>query len=145
MGNVPVFGKRAEGVSYKYRPSAYALVRNEKGEFAVARTPVACYLLGGGMDPGETPEQTVEREAQEECGLVLKPLSRIGQATEICYSVEDKAHYEKDSIFVEADVVGTTTPTEIDHQLLWLAADEAIALLSHGSHKWALEKVMDRQ
>ena len=145
MNNVPVFGERAQGVSYKYRPSAYAVVRNAMAEFAVARTPVACYLLGGGMDPGETPEQTVDREAQEECGLVLKPLSRIGQAMEICYSVEDKVHYEKDSIFIEANVIGTITPTEVDHQLLWLAVDEAIALLSHGSHKWALEKVMDRQ
>jgi 8-oxo-dGTP diphosphatase len=144
MGSVPVFGTRLEGVTYKYRPSAYAVVRNSVGEFAVARTAVACFLPGGGIDPGETPEQTVEREAQEECGLILKTLSRIGQAIEVCYSIANDAYYEKDSVFIEANVVGGTSPLEPDHQLLWLDADNTISALSHGSHRWAVQRVIDR-
>lgn len=144
MNEVPVFGSRVEGAIYRYRPSAYALVRNSEGDFAVARTPVACFLPGGGIDPGETPEQTVNREAQEECGLVLQPLSRIGQAIEICYSIADQAYYEKDSVFIEARVVGTAAASEPDHRLLWLNPNDAIAALSHGSHRWAVERMMDR-
>ena len=144
MAAVPVFGTRAAGVSYRYRPSAYALVRNPRGDFAVARTPVACFLPGGGIDAGETPEQTVEREAREECGLVLRPLSRIGQAIEICYSIADDAHYEKDSVFIEAEVTGNVTATESDHELLWLIADDAITALSHCSHRWAVQRLLDR-
>jgi 8-oxo-dGTP diphosphatase len=143
MKDVPVFGTRLEGVTYKYRPSAYALVRTPRDDLAIVRTAVACLLPGGGIDPGETPELTVEREAQEECGLILKPLSRIGQAIEVCYSIANNAYYEKDSIFIAADVVASTSPTEVDHQLLWLDADNAISALSHGSHRWAVQRVIE--
>jgi 8-oxo-dGTP diphosphatase len=143
MGQVPVFGRRVKGVSYKYRPSSYALVRNLHGDFAVARTAVACLLPGGGIDPGETPEQTVEREAQEECGLILMPLSRIGQAIEFSYSIASNAYYEKDSVFIAANVVGSTSPIEADHQLLWLNPDKTLSALSHGSHRWAVQRAVD--
>ena len=138
-----MFGTRIAGVQYFYRPSAYALVRNSQGDFAVARTPVACFLPGGGIDSGETPEQAIEREAREECGLLLKPLSRIGQAVEICYSIAHAVHYEKDSIFIQADVLGSTTRTEADHQLLWLNQADALEVLSHGSHRWAVQRLME--
>lgn len=119
-------------------------MRNSAGDFAVARTPVACFLPGGGIDPGETPEQTVIREAKEECGLVLSPLSRIGQAIEICYSISDEAYYEKDSTFLEAVVTGTTTSVEPDHELVWMSLEDALAALSHGSHCWAIERLLGR-
>lgn len=143
MSQKPVFGIRVQGIQYLYRPSAYALIRDSQGRFAVARTPVACFLPGGGIDAGETPEQTVQREAQEECGLVLKPLSQIGQAVEICYSVADDAYYEKDSVFIEADVVGKSRATELDHQLFWMSTAETIAALSHGSHRWAVQRLIN--
>ena len=144
MNAVPVFGTRLPGVRYQYRPSAYALVRDAEGNFAVAQTPVACFLPGGGIDAGETPEQTVEREGQEECGLVLRSVSRIGQAIEISYSISDAAYYEKDSIFLTAQVIGSTTASESDHQLLWLSPEKAIETLSHGSHRWAVHRLLAR-
>ena len=137
-----MFGTRIAGVEYLYRPSAYALVRNAQGDLAVARTPVACFLPGGGIDSGETPEQTVEREAREECGLVLRPLSRIGQAIEFSYSIAHDVHYEKDSVFIEAEVVGITMATEADHQLFWLSPNDSIAALSHGSHRCAVQLLL---
>jgi 8-oxo-dGTP diphosphatase len=142
MNAVPVFGTRLPGVKYQYRPSAYALVRDVEGNFAVAQTPEACFLPGGGIDAGETPEQAVEREGQEECGLVLRSVSRIGQAIEICKSISDAAYYEKDSIFLTAHVIGNTTASESDHQLLWLSPEKAIEALSHGSHRWAVQRLL---
>ena len=119
-------------------------MRNSAGDFAVARPPLACFLPGGGIDPGETSEQTIVREAQEECGLVLKPLSRIGHAVEICYSISDDAYYEKDSTFLQALVIGTTTSIERDHELVWMSLPDALAALSHGSHCWAIERLLGR-
>src|SRR5579872_7366789 len=103
MSNIPVFGAPLPGVTYKHRPSSYALIRNERGEIAVVRTPLACYLPGGGMDAGETPEQTIQREGKEECGFLLRPLSFLGRAIEICYSQDEKQYFEKDSAFVMAE------------------------------------------
>jgi len=137
---IPVFGTRVPGKNYVHRPSAYAVIRNSEGRFAVARTPVASYLPGGGMEAGETPEQTVVREGREECGFVLKPGALLGRALEICYSSEEKQYFEKDSYFLEAEVVGRVPPTEMDHELLWLSIEEASAILKHDSHRWALQK-----
>ena len=141
MADVPVFGTPIPGVTYKHRPSAYALVRNELGEIAVARTPLNCFLPGGGMDPGETPEQTIQREGREECGFLLRPLNFIGKAIEICYAEDERQYFEKDSAFVVAEVVGYDTKTEDDHELLWLTPAKAIEALSHGSHRWAVEQL----
>jgi len=139
----PIFGTRVEGAIYRQRPSAYALVRNDAGNFAVVRTPVACYLPGGGMESGETPEQTIIREGREECGFVLKPCARIGRAMEICYSSEEKEYFEKDSFFIEAEIVGHGPQSELDHELVWMSADSAGDALSHGSHRWAIHRAVE--
>lgn len=139
MSHFPIFGTRVAGAVYRRRPSAYAVVRNDAGLFAVVRTPVACYLPGGGMELGETPEQTVVREGREECGFVLKPLIQLGRAMEICYSSEEGEYFEKDSFFIEAVIVAHGAPTELDHELHWMIAEKAREALTHGSHRWALQ------
>jgi len=126
---------------YQYRPSAYAVVMNKQGQIAVARTPVACYLPGGGMERDETPEQTIVREGQEECGFVLTPTSMIGRAIEVCFSAEEQTYFEKDSFFLQADIAGSAEKTEADHELLWLSPLQAISVLTDGSHRWAVQKV----
>jgi 8-oxo-dGTP diphosphatase len=141
LNAIPIFGSRVEGVVYKYRPSAYAVIRNGAGEFAIARTPLACYLLGGGMESGETPEQTIEREGKEECGLVLRPSALVGRALEICYSAEDDSYFEKDSIFMASEILSRVPPIEVDHELTWLTLPLAMQALTHGSHRWALERL----
>jgi 8-oxo-dGTP diphosphatase len=140
LPEIPVFGTRVPNVDYRYRPSAYALVINQNRKIAVVRTPVACYLPGGGMECGETPEQTVEREGREEGGFVLRSRAHLGRAMEICYSVEEGLYFEKDSYFIEAEVVGQATQTELDHHLLWMTAEQAEQALSHGSHRWAVQR-----
>ena len=94
------------------------------------------------MELGETPEQTVVREGREECGFVLKPLIQLGRAMEICYSSEEGEYFEKDSFFIEAVIVGHEAPTELDHELHWMIAEKAMAALTHGSHRWALQYVV---
>jgi 8-oxo-dGTP diphosphatase len=135
---IPVFGTREEGQVYVRRPSAYALVRNSLGDWAIVRTPQGCYLPGGGMEPDETPQQTVIREAQEECGFILKPGATTGRAIQFVYSTEEREYFEKICEFMDADVVGTVAPTEQDHELLWLTADQALDILHHEAHRWAV-------
>ncbi len=136
-----MFGSRVEGCPYVLRPSAYALVRNAGGELAVVRTARGFFLPGGGVMPDESPEQTVEREAKEECGLVLRPRALLGRAVEIVYSVRENACFEKGSVFIEADVVGRVTSTEPDHELVWLNFDQAMDALSPESHRWAVRRL----
>jgi 8-oxo-dGTP diphosphatase len=125
---------------YVIRPSAYALVRNERNQVAVVRTSAGCFLPGGGIEDGESPEQAVEREAMEECGLVLKACRSMATAVEIVYSPGEQACFEKESTFVNAQMHTLTSGTEPDHELVWLTFAEAIEWLSHGSHRWAVQR-----
>jgi 8-oxo-dGTP diphosphatase len=133
-----VFGTRREGQVYVRRPSAYALVRNPAGDWAVVRTPHGCFLPGGGMEPHETPQQTVMREGREECGFILKPSATITRAIQFSYSIQERKFFEKICEFMDAELVNTVMPLEHDHELLWLTADQALDVLFHESHRWAV-------
>src|SRR5262245_26303935 len=63
----PVFGALTAGCPRVLRPSAYAVIENELGLFAVVVTPGGCFLPGGGLENLETPEEAIGREVLEEC------------------------------------------------------------------------------
>jgi 8-oxo-dGTP diphosphatase len=133
-----VFGTRRPGQDYIRRPSAYALVRNATGDWAIVRTPHGCFLPGGGMEADETPQHTVIREAQEECGFVLKPGPTTSKAIQFCYSTQERRFFEKVCEFMDAELVNTVAPTELDHELMWLTLDQAQEVLFHEAHRWAV-------
>lgn len=137
---IPVFGTRIEGCAYVRRPSAYALVQNSGGEWALVRTPRGCFLPGGGIEPHETPQETVERESREECGFVLHSGRVIAQAIQFVYSSQENEYFEKICDFVEAELIDMVAPVEDDHELIWLDLGEAVKSLSHESHRWAIAR-----
>lgn len=66
------------GFTYYYNPAAavVAVIRNERGEWLVARRgeePArgTLDLIGGFVDPGERSEQAIRREIEEETGVRL--------------------------------------------------------------------------
>jgi len=142
--NPPVFGRRVDGCPYIVRPSAYALIRNVDGALAVVRTAGGCFLPGGGMEPGEHPEMTIERETAEECGLLVTASAMVGSAVEIVHSPGENACFEKRSVFLEATVRGSTRAVETDHDLLWLLPERAVETLSHESHRWGVQRFIER-
>lgn len=142
--DTPIFGTRRLGQEYVRRPSAYALVRNPAGHWATVRTPYGCFLPGGGMEPEETPRQTVIREGLEECGFILEPGATTGRAIQLCYSLQERVFFEKICEFMDAELVGTSDPLEPDHELLWLSVDQALDVLFHESHRWAVARASGR-
>jgi len=138
----PTFGVRSGGCPYVIRPCAYALVQDGEGRIALVRTPAGWFLPGGGIDKGETPEEAIEREVREECGLLVKGGGIVTAATEIVYSETEKTCFEKQSLFITATLVGMTAPLESDHELFWMDPSQAMEKLSHESHRWGVERGM---
>jgi 8-oxo-dGTP pyrophosphatase MutT (NUDIX family) len=62
LSNVTTFGSQVAGVAYKDCPAAYAVIRDQQGRVAAVHARLGYFLPGGGIDAGETPEATVERE-----------------------------------------------------------------------------------
>lgn len=141
VNDIPVFGSRVDGCPYVIRPSAYALVLDARGAVAIVRTPRGCYLPGGGVAAEESPEQAIEREAIEECGLVLRPRRILAEAIEIVYSARENTCFEKRSTFIKADLTGLTSSLEEDHLLVWMDIEEAIESVTSESHRWALRRL----
>lgn len=60
-----------------YRPSTLAIVTNSQGQYLLVQTnqyqPNECTFPGGGIDPGETPQQAIQRELEEEILSVHHP------------------------------------------------------------------------
>jgi hypothetical protein len=55
------------------------------------------------------------------------------------YSAAELAYFEKPSTFFMAVVEGRRAePLASGHEVVWLASDDAKALLSHESHRWVL-------
>jgi predicted kinase/8-oxo-dGTP pyrophosphatase MutT (NUDIX family)/diadenosine tetraphosphatase ApaH/serine/threonine PP2A family protein phosphatase len=142
---VPAFGQRVDGEQYTDRPGAYGVIRDEAGRIAVVQADGAVYLPGGGADPGETPEQTLRREAREECGWDAEVIGgSVGRAVQHVTTRSGK-HFAKQCTYFQARFLPGTecTPTEADHALMWLNVDEALRRLVLDADVWAVKRVVD--
>jgi len=138
-----VFGHPPDGVVATVRPSAYAIIRNDRGELAVVRTSEGVYLPGGGMDAGETPSETVIRETLEECGLAIRIGSWSSSAVQFAWSEAEQTFFEKRCTFVDAIVLGPdASRLEADHEVLWVEVNRASELLAHECHAWAVSRAL---
>ena len=134
-----MFGRSAPGAVV--RPSAYGLTTDAAGRVAVVRTSLGLFLPGGGIDPGETPSETVVREFWEECGLEVTAGAWSARAIDCVYSPNDRVVYEKLSTFIDATWTGRRgIGQEPDHELEWVTTDVAAAKLRDPSHRWAIEQ-----
>ncbi|MBZ5534738.1 MAG: NUDIX domain-containing protein [Acidobacteriia bacterium] len=138
---VRVFGTRPEGGTCVIRPSAYGVVEDTEGRLAVVCTPHGNFLPGGGIEDGETPEETIKREVLEECGLRVVLGAWTIRAVQFVYSESENTHFEKRSIFIEGALeYSFRTKSEADHELVWVNSDMAVQFFSRQSHCWAVEQ-----
>lgn len=134
----PLFGRRVPGRRYVLRPSAYVILRDARDYVAVVENPAGIYLLGGGLEPGEGPEEAAIREAREECGFVVRIVERIAVADQFAHSVPARRYVMKRSTFFRAEQLGAVAKLETNHLLRWVSLPEATRVLSPESHRWAV-------
>lgn len=139
---IPEFGERLPGIDYVDRPGAYAFIRNGAGLFAVVRlAPDRHYLPGGGMEPGETPDQSMAREIAEELAHAAIVGRRFARATQFIASTRG-GHYAVRAHYF-AVTLGARLDREPEHELLWLPRDAAHAALVREADRWALEQFLN--
>jgi len=121
------------------RQVARAIVINEEGKVAlhhIKRNDMFCdqeyfETPGGGVDEGETPEEALVRECEEELGLIVEPIEELAVVKDAYNLIKrqnenhfflakaarkTKKHFESEG---DAYIVGT----------LWITIDEAIKLM----------------
>jgi 8-oxo-dGTP pyrophosphatase MutT (NUDIX family) len=103
-------------------PAICAIVVNSRGQVLLqrAREDGLWHTLGGCLDPGENPGDTVVREMMEETGLLVRPLRITGVYADplITYSNGDRVYYTVTCFLCR--VIGDETPTIGDDESLEL-------------------------
>ena len=136
------FGRAPEDATPRDRPAAFAVVeRDGKVATVFIQRPDGTYtdLPGGALDGDETDAQALVREFGEETGLVVRPLRLLGRASQFLRTVEGEPVNNRCALF-EAEATGEDAALKIedDHTLQWLDPHEALRVLRHDAHAWAV-------
>jgi 8-oxo-dGTP diphosphatase len=139
------FGEPTPGKAHTPRPAAFGIAARD-GRIAVVRVrPDAggdwLDLPGGAVDPGEDELQAMVREFGEEAGLVVKTGAPVVEVAQYFAKSDGQAVNNQGHVFV-AEIIGVDSSLKIeaDHELVWIAPDEAVRRLRHDSHAWAVAK-----
>ncbi|OSQ48636.1 NUDIX domain-containing protein [Thalassospira alkalitolerans] len=136
----PIFGNPDMGRSYAVQDCVYAVILNDAGEVAVARTPKGIVLIGGGVERGESERDALHREAYEESGYRIEIRSRLGFASQYVNNFSKGRFRLKRGVFFLCDFGECLgPPLELDHELIWLPYEDAHQKLIRPFHRWALE------
>ncbi len=136
------FGEKVEGVEYRELPCARAVIRNDEGKFAFVEVNGQYFLLGGGMEKDETPEQTIIRECLEEAGARVTISRKIGTAGDYLFAKKEQAYFHKVGEFFEAKIEAIVQDgVETDHKLVWSTLEAARPFIKQKSQEWAVEQL----
>lgn len=128
--------------NYKYRIGAYAIIERETdNKIAIASDETDVYFfLGGGMERGETIEETLKREILEETGYTIKNMKYFDKVNSLCYS-NKYGNIDMDAtIFIAQFDKKITEPIEKDHKILWATPQEYRKKLYHEYQNTILER-----
>jgi 8-oxo-dGTP diphosphatase len=138
----PEFGVRLPDVVYQERPGGYAIIRRADGRLAfVCGKAGRLFLPGGGVQPGERPEDALLREIIEEIGWRAHILDRVGRATQFLAVAGEGCFAVRATHFRARPIERLTTDCE--HAIVWLPAAAATASLARESDIWAISRGCD--
>ena len=119
------FGAPRPGLTYWDRPSAYGIAFDGAGRAAV----VYCerkgfFLLGGGMEPGESEGDCIRREALEETGYAVVVGEKVCVGEEYTVLPTGRPFHPIGHVYLARLGERTAAPVETDHVLTWLPVEE---------------------
>lgn len=131
------FGERHPDRVYQPRPAVYAVISDDAGRVALVREAQNLFLPGGGIEDGELLDIALAREIREECCWTVRIGQYLGEALQH-FVVREHAYASHGTYFAatfNGEIEGNP-----EHQVVWLAADEARGVLYHAAHRWAIEQ-----
>ena len=124
------FGEPPRPVPHRLRPGAYGVILAPGGLLLTRDGTGEVQLPGGGMDPGESPEQGLIREVREETGWLVRPIRRLALYRRFAWIEEEDRLAEKVAHVILARAVRRLgPPTEARHTALTMGWKAAMAAL----------------
>jgi len=137
------FGVPEPDTKHRDRPAVFGIAERA-GQIALIRVtregvPPFHDLPGGAIEPGESEGRALAREFGEETGLVVSGGEILAHADQ--YMVKsDGEPVNNRSVLMVAKIDGFDPSQKIedDHKLVWFTPDEALRIVRHDSHAWAI-------
>lgn len=141
MNPLASIGTHDPSIQYTDRPIVKVVIRNED-KYLILNNGL---LPGGGVEPGESDQDAIARELQEELGVTVKNVQEIGTVVQYRNLINKK--YLVTGYSAElASVGGQTNPQderEARFTVHWLGLNEALSYVSASIDELALEPVED--
>ena len=133
-----IFGTN-EGVEYVHRKGAY-LIPIKDDRIGVIQTPKGLFLLGGGIENGETDTLCIMRECMEETGYSVL-ISKEVCSAETYVKHPEIGYFHPIQIYYLGELVELKQPpAESDHILVWMNYSNLKGKMSLEMQNWALEQ-----
>lgn len=133
-----VFGIK-ENTNYIERAGAY-LIPVSEGKVGIVKTAKGYFLLGGGLDNGESHEECIRRECLEEIGYTVSVGNKICSAEMYCeYSTIGYFHPIQ-TYYVGELMEQVNVAVEDDHEFLWMDYDDVVDNMYLEMQRWALKQ-----
>lgn len=139
------FGERDYKLKYWKRIGAYAVIQNDKKQFlCVKDSDGLLFLVGGGVDEGESPENALLRESIEETGHEIRIVEEIGKAERHWIS----SKYPSDSqhnvgILYAAQLLEKVAEPVEKEIMCWVDYSELEKNLLHEHHLYLIKQHLD--
>ena len=138
-----VFGVK-ENAEYRDREGAYLIpVRGE--QVAVVRIPKGLFLLGGGIENGESHSECIRRECLEEIGYTILIEKEICSAETYWRNSSVGYFHPIQTYYVGKLIEKVQEPLEQDHELVWMDREQLRGQMFAEMQDWALEEVFSQK
>ena len=123
---------------YFSRKGAY-IIPIKDGKIAVAKTPKGLFLLGGGIEPGESETESIYRECLEEIGCEAY-IDRLACTAEAFVVHPRKGFFHPvQSYYLGSISEQVCQPKEPDHTLCWIEYHELRGRMFTQMQNWAID------
>lgn len=133
-----------EKTNCNYRKTYYGIAL-KNGKILVVFSKKECdySLVGGGIEPNETPENALKREFLEESGYEINEFQEFINID--CFWIKrDGTKMETDAYFylVKVDEFNIQKPTETFHIPMWINPSEAKNLIKYPYQEEVLNRIL---
>ena len=138
-----LFGTK-EDAEYFDREGAY-LIPFSGSKVGVVRRPEGFFLLGGGVEKGETHKECIERECMEEAGYRVSVGEKVCSAEKYCFYETIGFFHPIQNYYLGALLSKESEPIETDHEFMWVEYSEIKGKMFSEMQEWALEKALEKR
>lgn len=123
-------GTRIEGINYRERIGAYALILDLENKIALVKRDNNYFLPGGGVENDETYEECLKRECSEELGYDIETVQYIGKLSNYTKSIKHNEYLKLVGHFYIGKLLDRNNlKIEEDHELVWIFIKEAAEIM----------------